>query len=101
MATEKTKFIRLGKYNISPHAQNRTAETSRNLKKRDMLINLFGKSSRNSRVYSHTDGTKQFDRVNEKNRTMTHIISKTYIVKSIYRFHNTPNARKHAYKNFK
>ena len=47
MAKEQTKHVKMGKYEISSHAQNRTAEKSRNLKKSDMVINLFGKASKN------------------------------------------------------
>lgn len=101
MAKENTKHVRIGKYEISSHAQNRTVDTSRNLKKKDMLINLLGKASKNSKTYTHTDGTKQYDRVNDKNRTLTHIVNKTNVVKSINKFHDTQRARKQAYKNFK
>lgn len=101
MAKENTQHVRIGKYEISSHAQNRTVDTSRNLKKKDMLINLLGKTSKNSKTYTHTDGTKQYDRVNDKNRTLTHIINKTNVVKSINKFHDTQRARRQAYKNFK
>ena len=101
MAKENTKHVRMGKYEISSHAQNKTVETSRKLKKKDMVINLLGKTSKNSKTYTHTDGTKQYDRVNDKNRTLTHIVNKTNVVKSINKFHDTPRAKRQAYKNFK
>lgn len=41
-----------------------------------MVINLLGKTSKNSKTYTHVDGTKQYDRVNDKNRTITHIVNK-------------------------
>lgn len=100
MAKENTKQVRIGKYKISAHAQNRTVDKSRDLKKKDMLINLLGKS-KNSSNYKHDDGTVQYDRVNEKNRTLTHIVNKTNVVKSINKFHDTNRARKQVYKNFK
>ena len=65
-----------------------------------MLINLFGKTSQNSKIYRHTDGVVQYDRVNDKNRTLTHIVNKTNVVKSINKFHDTPRARRQAHKNF-
>jgi hypothetical protein len=43
MAKLGTKHVRIGKYEISSHAQNRTVDTSRNLKKKDMVINLSSK----------------------------------------------------------
>lgn len=100
MAKPNTKHVRIGKYEISSHAQNRVADSSRNLTKKDMIVNLFDKTSKNSKTYTHTDGTKQYDRVNEKNRTSTHIVNKTNVVKSIYKFHDTPRARRQVYKNF-
>ena len=101
MAKENTKHVRIGKYEVSSHAQNRTVDTSRNLKKKDMLVNLLGKTSKNSKTYTHTDGTRQYDRVNDKNRTLTHIVNKTNVVKSINKFHDTKRARRQVYKNFK
>lgn len=101
MAKENTKHVRIGKYEVSSHAQNRTADASRDLKKKDMVVNLLGKQSKNSKTYTHTDGTKQYDRVNDKNRTLTHIVNKTNVVKSINKFHDTKRARRQAYKNFK
>ena len=65
-----------------------------------MIINLLGKSN-NSPTYIHKDGSIQYDRINERNRTITHITKKRNIVKSINRFHNTKSARKQAYKNYK
>ena len=101
MAKPHTKHVRMGKYRISSHAQNRIADSSRNLKKKDMVINLLSKKSNNSKIYIHADGTKQYDRVNDRNRTLTHIVNKTNVVKSINKFHDTPRARRQAYKNFK
>ena len=66
MAKPDTKHVRMGKYEISSHAQNRTVDPTRKLKKKDMVINLLGKESKNSKTYTHIDGTKQYDRVNEK-----------------------------------
>ncbi len=100
MAKSNTKHVRIGKYEVSSHAQNRTVDSSRNLKKKDMVINLLGKMSKNSKIYTRADGTKQYDRVNEKNRTITHIVTRKNVVKSINKFHDTPRARKQVYKNF-
>ena len=101
MAKVDTKRVRMGKYTITSHAQNRTVDPSRKLKKKDMVINLLGKASTNSNVYTHKDGTVQYDRVNNTNRTITHITKKDNHVKSINRYHNNKKGRKDAYKNFK
>lgn len=98
MAKTNTKWVKVGKYNITSHAQNRLADSKRNLTKKDMLINLFG-NSRNSKIYYHkNDDTYQYDRVNEKNRTITHITTKNN-VKSIHKFHKK-NSNKQ-YRNFR
>ncbi len=101
MAKENTKHVRIGKYEVSSHAQNRTVDASRELKKKDMVINLLSKASNNSKIYTHSDGTNQYDRVNDKNRTLTHIVNETNVVKTINKFHDTPRARRQVYKNFK
>ena len=100
MAKENTKHVKVGKYTITSHAQNRIVDNTRDLKKKDMLINLFGKSSKNSKVYYHADGTKQYDRVNAKNRTITRITKKENHVKTIQKFHDTRKGKKDAYRNF-
>lgn len=58
MVKENTKHVKVGKYELSSHAQNRMVDIKRDLKKKDMLINLFGKSSKNSKKYYHNSGTK-------------------------------------------
>lgn len=65
MAKKNAPHVRIGKYEVSSHTQNRTVQKSRDLKKKDMVINLLGKS-KNSPNYKHTDGTVQYDRINEK-----------------------------------
>ena len=100
MAKPDTKHVRIGKYKVTSHAQNRTVDPARNLNKKDMVINLLGKTGRNSKTYMHTDGTMQYDRVNNKNRTITRITKKEKKVKTIQRYHNTNKGKKDAYKNF-
>ncbi len=87
MAKPNTKHVRMGKYEISSHAQNRTAEDKRKLQKRDMVQNLFGRSLE-SKSYIHADGkTVQYDRLNKNNRTVTHIVKKGHLVKTIRKYH--------------
>ena len=59
-----------------------------------MVINLLGKESTNSKNYTHKDGTIQYDRVNNNNRTVTHITKKDNHVKTIQRYHNTNKGKK-------
>lgn len=87
MMKKDTSQIRIGKFVISSHAQNRIIDPKRKLKKRDLIINLFGKSY-NSKPYMHKDGkTIQYDRINYHNRTITHITLNKHMVKTIRKFH--------------
>ena len=95
MAKLGTKHVRLGKYTITSHAQNRIVQPNKNLRKTDMIINLFG-CSKNSNTYMHKDGTRQFDRLNRKTRTITYITAKNYHVKTIRKYH-----KKNEKKEFK
>ena len=100
MAKTNTPHVRIGKYEVSSHAQNRTVDPTRSLKKKDMVINLLGKS-KNSPNYRHKDGTIQYDRVNEKNRTITHITKNNNVVKTIQKYHNNNAGKRKAHINFK
>jgi hypothetical protein len=100
MARPDTKHVRMGKYVITSHAQNRTVDPARKLKKKDMVVNLLGKASKNSKTYAYKDGTLQYDRVNDKNRTVTHITHNGQKVKTIQKYHNNAKGKKDAYRNF-
>lgn len=100
MKKVNTKHVRVGKYTVSSHAQNRIVDPKRKLKKRDMIINLLSKKSKTSKTYLHKDGAKQYDRVNAGNRTITRITQKENRVKTIQKYHNSVNGRKYAYRNF-
>ncbi len=86
MAKKNTKHLRMGKCEITSHAQNRVVQTDKNLRKTDMISNLFG-CSKNSNTYKHKDGTMQYDRLNQKNRTITYITAKNHRVKTIRKYH--------------
>ncbi|MGN0818854.1 MAG: hypothetical protein ACI4M6_00455 [Christensenellaceae bacterium] len=43
MAKKDTKHVRVGRYTITPHAQNRIVDKSRNINKIDVIDNLFTK----------------------------------------------------------
>lgn len=50
MAKKDTRPVRLGKYIITPHAQNRVVERERKISKKDIPINLFTKPLKISKV---------------------------------------------------
>lgn len=82
MASRNTKWVKVGKYTITSHAQNRTVQKDKDLSKTDMLRNLFG-NSKNSHVYTDKDGSRQYDRLNTNNRTLTFITANNHHVKTI------------------
>lgn len=67
MAKENTKPIKLGKYRISSHAQNRIVQKDRNLTKWGLVDNLFTKPN----AISDIQGAKPFRFYNRIGKTMT------------------------------
>ena len=97
MAKKDTPRVRMGKYTVSSHAQNRVVDPKRDLKKTDLVRNLFGRSIQ-SKPYKHKDGTKQYDRANRHNRTLTNVTCNEKVVKSIRKYHKKDERK--ALKNF-
>lgn len=64
MAKSNTNQVRIGKYKVSPHAQNRICDPDRNLKKSDMTSNLLLKPDYKSKV---DDNHGSYTRVRKKN----------------------------------
>ncbi len=56
MSEVNTRPVRIGKYTITSHAQNRVAQKDRKVSKLDMLRNLFGKPNKITEV--------EYDKVN-------------------------------------
>lgn len=97
MSKPNTSCVKIGKYQVSAHAQNRVADKNRNLRKKDIVINLLGKSKDSNVYYNHDNNTMQYDRINTKNRTITHITNQD-IVKTIRKDHK--NDENKQFKNF-
>lgn len=87
MAKNGTPRVCMGKYTVSTHAQNRVADPKRNLKKTDLVRNLFGKSYQTELYDYH--GVKQYNRIHTKTKTKTSISDKN-VVKTIHKVHD-PN----------
>ncbi len=85
MSKKGTPRVRMGKYIISSHAQNRVADPKRNLKKSDMVWNLLGRSFQ-TELYDYY-GEKQYSRIHKKSKTKTNISDKN-VVKTIHKVHN-------------
>ena len=85
MAKKGTPRVRMGKYIVSSHAQNRVVDPKRDLKKTDMVWNLLGRSFQTELYDNH--GEKQYSRIHKKSRTKTNISDKN-VVKTIHKVHN-------------
>ncbi len=67
MAKKNTKPVKVGKYKVSSHAQNRIVQEDRNLTKWGLVDNLFSKPN----AISNVQGDKPFRSYNRIGKTMT------------------------------
>ncbi len=67
MSKKNTKPVRVGKYKVSSHAQNRIVQEDRNLTKLGLIDNLFSKPN----AISDIKGDKPFRSYNRIGKTMT------------------------------
>lgn len=67
MAKENTRPVKIGKYKVSSHAQNRIVQEDRNLTKWGLVDNLFTKPNAISKI----QGDKPFRFYNRIGKTMT------------------------------
>ena len=95
MSNTKTKPVKIGRYLVTGHAQNRVADSKRNLKKSYVVRNLLGHSYETT-CYDYK-GEMQYDRIHMSTRTITHISPKHH-VKTIYKLENP---KKHIMKGIK
>ena len=84
MAKANTKDVKVGKYTLTKHAQNRIVEPEKDLSKCNVLRNLFGKSYV-TKLYSYR-GEAQYDRIHQKTKIVTHM-SPEHRVKTIHKVH--------------
>ena len=68
MAKKETKRVKVGKYTITRHAQNRIVERNRKINKFDVLDNLFTKPNGVSRI-KYEDGKPSYNRVGKRATT--------------------------------
>lgn len=66
MAKPDTKRVKVGKYTISKHAQNRIVEPNRLIKKIDVLDNLFTKPNGITKVRSDNFGRLSYNRIGKR-----------------------------------
>lgn len=66
MAKKDTKHVKLGKYTITSHAQNRTVEPARKTTKWDVVDNLFTKPHAITKTKMDRLGRPSYNRVGKK-----------------------------------
>ena len=69
MAKKNTKRVKVGKYTITKHAQNRIVEEVRNINKIDVLDNLFAKPNGITKVKYNEFGQPSYNRVGKRATT--------------------------------
>ena len=69
MAKKNTKRVKVGKYVITKHAQNRIVEKSRMISKIDVLDNLFTKPNGVSKTKYDEDGRPSYNRIGKRATT--------------------------------
>lgn len=65
MAKEDTKHVKVGKYTLTPHAQNRIVDKTRKMDKIDVLDNLFTKPNGITKT-KYKDGKPSYNRVGKR-----------------------------------
>lgn len=68
MAKKDTKRVKVGKYVITKHAQNRIVEEKRKINKKDILDNLFTKPNGITKV-RYNNGRPSYNRVGKRATT--------------------------------
>ena len=66
MARTNTRPVRMGRYNITSHAQNRLVQSNRNATKWDMVDNLFTKPHALSNVKYDGWGRPSYNRIGRR-----------------------------------
>ncbi len=99
MAKPNTKRVRLGKYTVSSHAQNRVVDPKRKMTKIDMVDNLFTKPNAISAVKTDSKGQESYDRVGKK--VTTSINPKTDVVVTVRRVSDKEKKQYNLQKNKK
>lgn len=85
MSKPYTKRVKLNKYTLTSHAQNRIADKSRKISKYDAIDDLYRKELYRSPIYhSKKDNSLGFDRYGR--RLLSYVTLNTNNIKSIRRY---------------
>lgn len=102
MAKEDTEHVKVGKYTITPHAQNRIVDKKRKIDKCDVLDNLFTKPNGISEI-KYKKGKPSYNRVGKRattsiNPTNNKVVSCRRVSKQDRRDFNLVNISKEGRK---
>ena len=66
MAKENTPCVKLGKYTLTSHAQNRVADPTRKTRKRDVIDNLFTRPHAITKTKTDNRGRPSYNRMGKR-----------------------------------
>jgi hypothetical protein len=66
MAKENTKHVKVGKYTLTPHAQNRIVDKTRKMDKIDVLDNLFTKPNGITKTNINSKNQPSYNRIGKR-----------------------------------
>lgn len=66
MAKENTKYVKVGKYTLTPHAQNRIVDKTRKMNKTEVLDNLFTKPNGITKTKVNNKNQSSYNRVGKR-----------------------------------
>lgn len=66
MAKKNTSYVKLGKYTLTSHAQNRVADPTRKTRKRDVIDNLFTKPHAITKTKTDSRGRPSYNRIGKR-----------------------------------
>ncbi len=66
MAKKDTRYVKVGKYYLTSHAQNRIVQRERTMDKVDVLDNLFTKPNAITQIKYNKNGKPSYDRVGKR-----------------------------------
>jgi hypothetical protein len=66
MAKKNTPCVKLGKYTLTSHAQNRVADPTRKTRKRDVIDNLFTRPHAITKTKTDSSGRPSYNRIGKR-----------------------------------
>ena len=87
MAKENTPCVKLGKYTLTSHAQNRVADPTRKTRKRDVIDNLFTRPHAITKTKTDSRGRPSYNRIGKRITTSINPRNKNVVSLNLRAFH--------------